>query len=238
MDELEEKTEVDGKVYTYEEVDKIMNTGFDGESEGMPDSLVMWYIKEKRKRADIKELKGRTYIGIDPGSSGFVSVIYPDNELDFFSIADNHISQMVKFMEEVKEKSGGNLVCCMEEVHAIYGSSASSTFVFGNTCGIIEGILMATRVPYSKVQPKEWQGLVWINQDVEYKIMRSVKKDKKSGVEKVRSQRRVDTKKTSINAAIRLFPEVDFRRNAKSKKNDDNKCDATLICEYARRMNL
>jgi hypothetical protein len=41
-----------------------------------------------------------------------------------------------------------------------------------------------------------------------------------------------------MNAAKRLFPNIDFRRTTKCKNLDDNKVDATLMCEYARRKNL
>ena len=41
-----------------------------------------------------------------------------------------------------------------------------------------------------------------------------------------------------INAAKRLFPDIDFRRTSKCKNIDDNMCDAMLMAEYARRKNL
>ena len=48
----------------------------------------------------------------------------------------------------------------------------------------------------------------------------------------------VDTKSTSINAARRLFPNIDLRRNERCKTIDDNKVDSLLMAEYARRKNL
>ena len=55
--------------------------------------------------------------------------------------------------------------------------------------------------------------------------------------EKEINKKEVNTKATSINAAKRLFPELDFRRTEKCDNIDDNKVDATLICEYLRRKN-
>ena len=52
------------------------------------------------------------------------------------------------------------------------------------------------------------------------------------------NKKEVNTKATSINAAKRLFPELDFRRTNRCNNIDDNKVDATLICEYLRRKNL
>ena len=48
----------------------------------------------------------------------------------------------------------------------------------------------------------------------------------------------VSTKNTSINAAKRLFPSLDLRKSTKCKNIDDNKVDALLMSEYARRKNL
>ena len=71
---------------------------------------------------------GRVYVGIDPGSLGFVAVMYPNGDKDFLSIKDAGHKGIVEFLKDVFVASGGDLVCCMEEVHAIMGSSAKSTF--------------------------------------------------------------------------------------------------------------
>ena len=52
------------------------------------------------------------------------------------------------------------------------------------------------------------------------------------------SKKDVNTKQTSINCAKRLFPTLDFRKNEKCKKIDDNKVDSVLMAEFARRKNL
>jgi len=45
-----------------------------------------------------------------------------------------------------------------------------------------------------------------------------------------------DTKQRSILAAGRLFPGVDLKRSARSRKSDDGIADALLLAEYARRI--
>lgn len=163
---------------------------------------------------------GKTYIGIDPGSRGFLTAIRPDGTMDFCSISENNYRDVSKWLSV----NSVNAVCCMEEIHAVFGSSAKATFSFGETFGVLQGLLIALGIPFHLVQPKVWQKEMWITQDKEYKT----KNGKKS----------VDNKPTSINAARRLFPDIDFRRSEKCKNIDDNKCDATLICEYGRRKNL
>ena len=91
---------------------------------------------------------------------------------------------------------------------------------------------MANNIPYHLVQPKEWQSVIWINSD----IVATIKEvQTKKGVVK---RKEINTKKTSINAAKRLFPSIDFRRNVRCKNIDDNKVDSLLIAEYGRRKNL
>ncbi len=165
----------------------------------------------------------KTYIGIDPGSKGYITVI-KGQDIDFLSIAENDYYDVVLYLKNAAVLSGGEIVCCMESIHAVFGSSAKATFSFGETFGVLQGLLIALGIPYHLVPPKTWQKEMWITEDKVYKS----KDGKKS----------INNKPTSINAARRLFPDVDFRRTPKCKNMDDNKCDATLICEYGRRKNL
>lgn len=171
----------------------------------------------------------RVYIGIDPGSQGFVAVNYGNGEFDYLAISDNGYCDIADFLSNVFSRAEGNAVCCMEEIHAVFGSSAKATFSFGEVFGALQGILAALKIPYHLVPPKTWQKEIWINQDKVYKAKVNSKGE---------PSRQVDNKPTSINAAKRLFPGVDFRRTPKCKRIDDNKCDAMLICEYGRRKNL
>ena len=173
----------------------------------------------------------KTYIGIDPGMIGFVTAIFPNGEKEFYSIDENDDLDLNRIFRSIKERSLG-VTAVLEDVHSIYGASAKSTFHFGEIKGILKGLLIANEIPYTLVQPKTWQQEIWINQDmiVSYKtVLRGDKEIK---------QKVVDTKSTSINAARRLFPNIDLRKNERCKKIDDNKVDSLLIAEYGRRKNL
>lgn len=169
-------------------------------------------------------------MGIDPGSKGFVCTQI-DGVFNHYSIEDNDLYQLSKIMAEIRFKYD-NLVCVIEDVHALFNSSAKSTFSFGFNKGYLIGLLAANKIPYILVQPKEWQKVVWTNSDMVVSYKKVKVKDK------VVSKKVVDTKATSINAAKRLFPTMDFRKSERAKNIDDNKVDATLMSEYARRMNL
>ncbi len=178
----------------------------------------------------MEENNNRVYLGIDPGAKGFIT-LNTGGKIEFFSIADLDIYVIADTLGMIKRRYP-NVICVMEEVHAIFGSSAKSTFNFGEINGILKGVLMANKIPYHLVQPKVWQKEIWANKDyiINYKT-KTIR-----GVE--RSIKEINTKATSINAAKRLFPAIDFRKNERCKNIDDNKVDSLLIAEYGRRKNL
>ena len=155
-------------------------------------------------------------IGIDPGEKGFACVWH--ERLKMFSWYP--LSDMEALRAMLDSMRGSDAVVCMEHVGAIKGSSSSTTFKFGRNVGTIAGMVMAYGLPLCEVTPQRWQREMWEPQD------------------RVSVEGKVHTKMTSIRAARRLHPGIDFRRSDKCAKPDDNKVDATLICDYARRMNL
>ena len=74
------------------------------------------------------------------------------------------------------------------------------------------------------VTPRTWQKSIWHEAD---RVMRA-KQDRKT------KEGNTDTKKTSLNAAKRLFPTVNFIPKGK-KVPKDGLYDAALIAEYGRR---
>lgn len=174
-------------------------------------------------------MEGKVYIGIDPGKRGFISVMSGDG-VEFFSLSDHNDIEVSEF---IGRYCGHCCHAVIEDVHAVYGSSAGATFEFGRVKGFLLGLLVAHRIPYTLVQPKEWQGGVWTSADMVVGCKSVV-----SGVGAVVSRKVTDTKATSFNAALRIFPSVDFRKSGRCRKVDDNKVDALLMAEYARRRNL
>lgn len=172
----------------------------------------------------------RTYIAIDPGSKGFITIRHDNGLFEFIPIEGCNIHNLaLKFQHLYISK---DVFAVMEEVHAIFGSSAKATFAFGEINGLLKGLLIATGIPYQLVQPKTWQKEIWINQDMVVEHKKVVVK----GVEQ--SRKEVNTKQTSFNAAKRLFPDIDLRKSERCRNWDDNKVDSLLLCEYARRKNL
>ena len=169
------------------------------------------------------------YIGIDPGSKGYISVLDDGGAfIDSLAIEDSTDQDIVQFFKS-EMSSGNRYVATMEDVHSMPGQGVATTFAFGRNVGFLQGILVALQIPYTLVTPRKWQKEMWIAADhVETTI-----KDKKGQPKRI-----VLPKPTSINAATRLFPSVDLRKSERSKNPHDGKCDSLLIALYAKRINL
>lgn len=163
----------------------------------------------------------KIYIGVDVGAKGYFTVIYPSNYIHHQPIIDTDKLDIIRFLQTIKNDENIPIVCCMEEVHAIYGSSAKGTFSFGEIFGYLQGVVFALGIPLTLVPPKTWQSEIWTTTDKVYK-----------------EGKKIDTKATSLNAARRLFPTLSFKRTERCSKPDDNLVDSLLIAEYARRKNL
>lgn len=161
-------------------------------------------------------MEREVYVGIDPGAKGYVCVWWvAGREYEHCPIADT--DNLKKLLHEVAQCYA---VAAIESVHSMPRQGVATTFTFGKNYGIVLGMLMAYGIPYVEVAPRVWQKEMWSPGD---KIMRDGK---------------VDTKLTSYSAARRLHPSMVFKRTDRCKTFDDNKVDATLICDYAIRKNL
>lgn len=162
------------------------------------------------------------YAAIDPGKNGYISAF--DGEGNFYSSPIPLIGKIIdthKFNELLIELREAHFA--IEDVHALYNSAASATFSFGFVCGIIEGLLIANNISFTRVQPKTWQKELWQGVPLQ-------QKPSSTGKTMV-----TDTKAMSLIAAKRLFPNIDFRDNPRCKNPHDGKVDATLMAEYCRR---
>lgn len=93
----------------------------------------------------------------------------------------------------------------LEQLQPIHGAGKGSQFSMAQTFGTILGMLHCTGVNYVLVRPKNWQGIVISSQDVVYKDP-NAKRKVRDTKRKVR-----DTKQTALNAAERLYPNLDLR---------------------------
>ena len=102
------------------------------------------------------------YLGWDPGTKGAIAAVTEKLEpIDCIRFQQSTIPEIVEWIEGL----GGNsevpadfrLRAMIERVASRPGQGVSSTFKFGATYGIAQGVLTALHVPWQLVQPKKWQ---------------------------------------------------------------------------------
>ncbi len=159
-------------------------------------------------------------VGIDPGINGAMAVL-------------NRAGELIRHHAVPKKSDGKVDIGCfsalmdgiaytdtrvfLEDVHAIHGCSARSTFNFGWILGVTESLLEHYRLITTKVKPQAWQKVMFEG------VPRLEKTDGKR-----------DTKAMALFKARRLFPGEEFLRNTRCSIPHDGIVDACLIGTYGR----
>ena len=160
----------------------------------------------------------RTF-GIDPGLSGGLVLLSQKGKIKgkwVMPTSENtlDLSSLSQIFQEIKTSSAefGGVFAYLELVHSMPKQGVASSFKFGRTFGVLEGMLTAFGIPFMLVTPQKW-----------CKAMHE-------GVEKLE-----DPKKRSVIAAGRLFPNIDLRATERSRVPHSGMLDALLIAEWGRR---
>jgi len=172
-------------------------------------------------------------IGIDIGKEGYF-VVHNSMKDEYETICMPKIGKIIdtKEVDNIMKNiisarftscTSVNIYAVCEDLHAVYGSSAKSTFEFGYAAGLIEMVLVSNNIPFTKVAPKKWQAEMWQGVPI-------MKKPSSTGKTFVN-----DTKGMSLVAAKRLFPGFNMCRTSRCKVPDNNLVDALLLCLYAQR---
>jgi hypothetical protein len=158
-------------------------------------------------------------LGIDPGKDGG------------FAILEDGIVIKTMATPNIKDKNNNGIVDCLkvseflsentideiiiEDVHAIFGSSAKTTFNFGRNVGMVESLILAYGYGLVKIKPKDWQLRPW------RKV--PIIKDSKG---------KKDNKARSLKALQIIYPNLDYKmllRTPRCKVAHDGIVDAILI---------
>jgi len=95
------------------------------------------------------------FVGIDPGNSGGLSVIFNDGSV--FSLRFNkedYISEL-KYLNRMYRIN--NIIVGLELVHSMPKQGVRSMFTFGENFGWIQGVLDALGLKYELIRPQEWK---------------------------------------------------------------------------------
>lgn len=152
------------------------------------------------------------YIGIDVGKKGGISFLDGTGEIiDLLPLPDQYdLSRMI--YDHTTYLKQTDMFAVMEDVKARPGQGVTSMFTFGKGMGIIEGILVALRVPYALVRPQKWQSVML------------------SGLSKKSFP---NPKERSLRAARQLYPDQTFIQPGCSVPHD-GVYESLLLARYAR----
>ena len=159
------------------------------------------------------------YIGIDNGIFGAIAVIENKQIIKLITMpiitgSNNKNEYDIQKIYDFLLKYSKNSMLIIEKAHAMPVIGVVQAFSFGKLYGIMLGLAIALKIPYTIVHAKTWQKEMF--KDISSK----------------------NTKQASIQIATRLYPEQSFLATDKSKKANAGLSDATLIATYGLRKNL
>ena len=92
------------------------------------------------------------YIGIDPGKSGAMAIIFDGMDETILTPFDER-----EYAHLLRELNSQIAKACLEHVGAMPGQGVTSMFNFGQNFGYIKGLLEAFQTPYELVRPQKWK---------------------------------------------------------------------------------
>jgi crossover junction endodeoxyribonuclease RuvC len=150
-------------------------------------------------------------IGIDPGAKGGIAFILPSPHTRDHSIAmpmagkDVDAGRLAALLRGAT--TGSTLaIAYLEKVHAMPKQGVSSSFKFGESYGVVKGVLGAISLPYQLVTPQKWKKVVL------------------EGTDK--------SKEAAIDFCRRMYPEVNLLATERSRKPHSGIADALCIAHY------
>lgn len=157
-------------------------------------------------------------LGLDPGSRGALVTIDERGRIKHTYVFNGN-SREEMFLDYVKYLKGiaRPIRAYVENVHAIQGSAAQSTFNFGRNFQLaIDGLLLLG-IPIEYVVPRVWQKVMFEGAPM------YIKKGTKN---------KRDNKRIAMEQALKLFNAGVFLRSERCSVPHDGLIDAALIAMY------
>lgn len=160
-------------------------------------------------------------VGVDPGLTGAIALVDEDRAIGVWDMpiagAGTHRTVSAPLLADVMDvcldeanslihvlsERYSRLSVAIEKVHAMPAQGVSSTFRFGQSLGVVEGILGAKRMPVKYVTPNKWK-----------RYWNLIGKDKDAARAR----------------ALEVYPEMADRLK---RRSDCGRADALLIAGYA-----
>ena len=154
----------------------------------------------------------RCVIGIDPGSSGGIAVLFVDGSVVSVRKMPDTPQDILDYLRRFcgTELFGSKVVCYMEKVGTgIPGQSSKATATFARHNGHLEMALLSLGIPTIEVTPQKWMKFYQLGKSSDYS--------------------KTDWKNRLKSKAQQLFPR---------EKVTLAVADALLIAEYGRKQEL
>lgn len=192
----------------------------------------------------------KIFIGIDPGlDTGGMAMLtenmslyaimtprFPSTKIKNKTVkGDIDLESMTRFIMDSLNIRDNNsehtdIYILYEDVHALFKSSSSGNFSFGERKGEVRGIAYASKVFIENMFQD-------VTVHVEAVYSTKWQKEVVHFADKVMTNGKVDTKASSINAAQRWFPNYKFTKD-RGTVIQDGMTDASLIALYGLRKHI
>ena len=158
-------------------------------------------------------MTNRLILGVDPGQSGAIAMLSDGEPAGFIDMpttarraGGNEVNgkELAARLRGVQqEHTGAYILAVIEAVHAMPKQGSASTFRFGESFGVLKGVLASVGITYCLVEPTVWKRqLVLIGKD----------------------------KDAARLLAIDMFPRA---AHDMQRKKDSGRADALLIAHWA-----
>jgi crossover junction endodeoxyribonuclease RuvC len=110
-------------------------------------------------------------IGIDPGISGAIVLLDDGRPIEWAlmpALKNGKASRVNGAALAAFIKDGNPRYAYVESVHSMPKQGVASSFNFGHSLGVVEGVLQGLDIPYSLVTPQSWKkraGLIGQDKD-------------------------------------------------------------------------
>lgn len=141
------------------------------------------------------------YLGIDPGRKGGVCVLEDDKIVYLDALTKGNFFAAVDLCS-----SYGDMIACLEKVHAMPKQGSVSMFTFGEGYGWLKGVMDSQQIRYQEIPPQTWKKEFNLNSD----------------------------KNKSVEVAKQLYPDAELIPEG-CRKPSDGLAEALLMAVYARR---
>jgi len=148
-------------------------------------------------------------IGVDPGQKGAIVAMANGGTITLHPMPDDALA-IVEILRSYADM--GDCHIFLEKAQSMPGQGGVGIFNYGVGFGTLLGIIAALKIPHTLVHPKTW-----------CKVMHQ-------------GTTAGEAKERSLEAARRLYPDVQLLRTSRCTKPDEGYVDALLIAGYAKRV--